>query len=277
MEPGETAAIAADLVQYGEPVGSVQGRLVLDLLAFSGAETVLGVGVLFGAAYVRGLTGFGFSAVLVAGLSFFVDPAQAVALAVLFEITASVIQTPGVWKDIAWGPCGALLAAAFIGNPVGVWVLSTTDADTLRVVVFLALLTLAVGLLLGWSSNIAPTLGVFFAVGLIAGVVNGATALAGLVIVLGMSFMSVAPIELRATLIAYFFGSDLMALGWLAARGAVNSTELWRLMLGLPVLVVGVLVGSRTFRNISPERFRRVVLWLLVGLAVAGLARTAVA
>jgi len=247
---------------------------LLDLLAFTGAETALAAVVLLAAAYIRGLTGFGFSAVLVAGLSFVIDPAQAVALAVIFEITASVLQTPGVWKDIAWGPCGALLAAAFIGNPIGVWILSTADPDTLRVIVFVAMLLLAIGLLLGWSSNLAPTLGVFFAVGLVAGVVNGATALAGLVIVLGMSFMSVAPIELRATLIAYFFGSDLVAVGWLAVQGEVTSTEVWRMLIGLPLLAVGIAVGSRTFTNISPDRFRRVVLWLLVALATAGLART---
>ena len=175
---------------------------MIELLDLGGGALVWAALVLLVASYIRGLTGFGFSAVLVAGLSFVIGPAAAVALAVIYEVTASIGQAPGVWKDVDWKPFWSLLGAALLGNPIGVLVLTTASEDVLRIVVFVAILVLTTGLLVGWTSNMAASLPMFFVVGVVAGVVNGATALAGLVIVLAMSFMRVAP--LVSTAVAEF-------------------------------------------------------------------------
>ncbi len=37
----------------------------------------------------------------------------------------------------------------------------------------------------------------------------------------------------------------------------------------LPPLLVGIAIGSRGFRSLDPDRFRRVVLWLLAAMALA--------
>ena len=244
-------------------------------LGLSVGEVIFASFVLLLAAYVRGLTGFALSAVLVAGMSFIIDPVDAVVLALAYEVSASVIQGRSVWGEIRWRYLWVLLGAALVGNPAGVAILTTVDADILRTATFVVLTAMSLGLLLRHRAVLAPTLWTIFVVGVIAGVVNGATALSGLVLVLAMSFMTISPAEMRSTLIAYFFGSNLVVVGLLGIRGDVDGTTLWRLLAGLPILAVGILVGSSTFRTTSPERFRRITLALLISISIVGLIRVA--
>lgn len=246
---------------------------MLSSLDLSAGEALFGAGVLLLASYVRGYSGFGFSAVLVAGLAFVIDPIAAVPLAIAFEVVASVVQGRSVWAEIRWQYFWVLLAAAVVGNPVGVWILTTADQDALRAATFIGLLALSLGLLLTHQGAVVPTTALFFAVGTVAGVVNGATAMSGLVLVLAMSFMVISPAEMRATLVAYFFASDLVVLAILAVQDEIDSALLWRIAIGLPLLALGILVGSRAFKKASPESFRRATLGLLMAISVVGLAR----
>lgn len=247
---------------------------MFELVQLGFREAIWVLLVLLVAAYVRGLTGFGFSAVTVAGLAFVVGPVEAVTIALIYEVASSAVQAPSVWKDIHWSRFGALLAPAVVGNPLGVWVLTTADEDLLRLLVFAAVLVLTAGLLTGWSTRTQhSSLAVFFTVGLVAGIVNGATALSGLVIVLAMSLLNVPPMELRATLIAYFFAANLVVLVLLGLGSDLEVTDGWRALFGLPIVCIGVVAGSREFAGISAEKFRHLTLWLLVSIAVVGIVR----
>lgn len=251
----------------------------MGLLNLGPGELVVAGLVLFVASVVRGYSGFGFSAVLVAGLSFVVDPVEAVSVAIGMEVLASVVQGPSVWADIEWSRFWVLLAAAVVGNPLGVVLLTGVDADALRVGTFVLLAVLSLGLLAvgpataGSQSPLAATSAVFFALGLVAGVVNGATAMSGLVLVLGMTALSVAPAELRGTLVAYFFASDLVVIGLLLWRGELDQVYAWRLGLSVPVMVAGVVIGSRAFVGASVESFRRTTLVLLLAISAVGVGR----
>jgi len=240
------------------------------------------------AALIRGYSGFGFSAVLVAGLAFVIEPLAAVPLAIAFEVVASLLQGSSIRSEIRWRDFRILVAAAVVGNPIGLAILVAADADTLRAVTFGVLLILSVGLLVGANRRLpAPTsklatdgrragqssVALFFVVGVVAGVVNGATAMSGLVLVLAMTFMMIAAAEMRATLIAYFFASNLFVLLYLFWTDEIGSALLWRLMLGLPLMAVGIAVGSKAFRNASVESFHRVTLGLLVAISLVGLLR----
>ncbi len=242
-------------------------------IELSTLEAAIAALVMLLAAYVRGLTGFALSAVLVAGLSFFMNPVEAVALALLSEVAASVIQARSVWSDIRWKHLWVLLAAAVVGNPVGIWILTSTDPDTLRAGTFIVLAVVSVGLLFHHSTPLPASLPIFFAVGVAAGVINGATALSGLVIVLGMSFMDISPTAMRSTLVAYFFASNLAVVAFLATRGDIDNATLWRLLLALPLLTVGIAFGSSTFRSTQPEQFRRITLFLLIAISAVGIIR----
>ena len=246
------------------------------LVELSTGELAFGAIVLLLAAFIRGYSGFGFSAVLVAGATFVVEPAAAVPLAITFEVFASLIQVRSVRDEVRWHDFRLLFLAAIVGNPVGILILTTVDADRVRALTLGVLLVLTIGLLSGRNSplsGVQPTPLMVFAVGVVAGVVNGATALSGLVLVLAMAMAAIPAAGMRATLVVYFFASNLVVIGLLAIGGELSDELFWRVLFGIPLLVVGVFAGSKAFRAASDVEFRRVTLWLLVAISLAGLGR----
>jgi|TARA_R110002110_G_scaffold91535_2_gene238338 uncharacterized membrane protein YfcA len=192
------------------------------------------------ALFIRGYSGFGFSAMLVAGLAFVVEPLAAVPLAIAFEVAASIVQGRSIRHEIRWKDFWTLRVAAIIGNPLGVLILTTVDGDRLRGATFGVLFVLSLMLLFKRTARLEPTTDLVFGVGVVASVVDGVTAMSGLVLVLAMSFIVISAAEMRATLVAYFFASDLVVLVVLGVRGKPLDELFWRVMLGLPLLAAGV-------------------------------------
>jgi uncharacterized membrane protein YfcA len=229
--------------------------------------------VLFAAGFARGYSGFGFSAVVVAGMSLAVPPSTVVPLAVTLEIAASLVQARSVWSHVDWRLAFALLAGGFIGNPAGVALLELAPPEALKAGVYLFVLAVAAVLLLAPARPRNIGLAGWFAIGLAAGAVNGATALSGLVIVTAMTLSMTAPAAMRATLVAYFFMSDLYAAGLFAWRGLLDAQVLQLAAFGLPLVAVAILLGSRRFLAASDAGFRRATLLMLAAISLAGLAQ----
>jgi len=54
------------------------------------------------AAFIRGYSGFGFSALTVTSLSLILPPAEVVPSAFMLEIAASIYMLPLVWRSVNW-------------------------------------------------------------------------------------------------------------------------------------------------------------------------------
>ena len=65
------------------------------------AFAILAAGV-FVASFARGYSGFGFSALVVASGSLVTDPINVVPLAIVMEVTASLLQAISVWRHVDW-------------------------------------------------------------------------------------------------------------------------------------------------------------------------------
>ncbi|MEE9250096.1 MAG: sulfite exporter TauE/SafE family protein, partial [Alphaproteobacteria bacterium] len=77
----------------------------------------------------------------------------------------------------------------------------------------------------------------------------------------------------RASIVTYFLGTDSVGTAMFASQGLIGSEVLWRTAIFLPVLLIGVSLGTRQFLGATPEAFRKVVLILLIALSVALFAR----
>lgn len=244
------------------------GGLDLSLggLAFCGA-------VLFVAGFVRGYSGFGFSAVTVAGMALVTSPAVAVPMAILLEVSASLFQARSIWRQIAWRDAFALLAGGIIGNPLGIVALETAPPSMLKAGVYLYILVVSIVLLFMRSRPMRLNDAMWFGVGLIAGAINGATALSGLFIITVMTLTATPAARMRATIIAYIFFSDFYTAGLLVWRGFVDLALVKLFVLAMPVVAVGIVLGSRHFLNTTEQQFRRATLAFLSALSIAGLAQ----
>ena len=222
------------------------------------------------AAFVRGYSGFGFSAMLIAASSLVTNPLNFVAVVVILETVMSLQAAKGAGPNIDWRRVGWLMAGAAVGLPLGLWVLTGVSEDTARAVISAYVLVMCGVLLLGWRLR-AEVKGPSNAVaGLISGLAN-APGMGGLPIA---AFFAAQPMQaavFRATLIAYFPLLDVYSapLYWYA--GLVTWDTLWASLFALPLTALGNWLGGRHFLTTDPQDFRRFAIMLLAGLAVMGL------
>ena len=225
----------------------------------------------FAAAIVRGLTGFGFAAVSVVGLILLMPLRQAVPLILCLEIASSALLLGSAWRDADQPLLRRLLLAALLGVPCGLLLLRSSDPRWLTLLVYLLVGGLAV---IGLARIRLPlgrgplTLGL---VGGVSGALIAAFSIGGPLLVACLSQLRLSPVALRATLILFFCAVDLAALAGLALHGAVGSDTLSQALLLLPALGIGLLIGQRLFRHITPQAAALSTQWLLLILASLGL------
>jgi uncharacterized membrane protein YfcA len=240
-----------------------------------------GLFVVFCAGIVRGFSGFGFSALCVAGLGLLMNPAQALPAIFAMEIAASLGLLPGALRDAQWGWLGWLILGNAVCIPLGIGLLHWLPEAPLRAVISALLLIAAILMLNGARLALAPSRTARLFTGLVSGFVNGVSAMGGLAVATLLSTSALAPAALRATMIVLFLFTDVFALAcmalWQGAEGAafVPATLVRQLLWWLPAMATGVWIGQRKFRGVDPERFRRRVLQLLFVLAGLAVLRSA--
>ena len=106
------------------------------------------------------------------------------------------------------------------------------------------------------------------AIGAAAGAANGAFGIGGPPVIL-FYFASPAGMAAgRASLIVYFLLTDVIGLIAFGYEGLVTWSNIILALIMLPPLVAGVWLGARNFRTADPQRFRKWVLAILLGLAL---------
>jgi uncharacterized protein len=225
----------------------------------------------FLAGVVRGFSGFGLSAVLVACAAFFISPRDIIPTAQALEIIASVAVLKSVVADVDWHWLAPMFAGYVISIPLGVTALAYLPQVQLRVLGCAVLFVASLCLLFNLRPKLNDGLPLRFGTGLVAGFMAGATSLGGMIASVMLFAVALPPKNLRATLIVLFFFSACYSTLVGAWHGVVNATTLSRAAwLALPLLL-GVALGSRGFTLVSAAQFKRGVLMILLALSFAGI------
>lgn len=221
----------------------------------------------FLAAIVRGYSGFGFSLLTVTALSLVLPTAEIVPSIFMLEVAASIHLLPSIWKDIHWRSIGPLLVGCLLGTPFGVWFLANVPAAPMQVALGIFVLIFTILLWRGYALKTMPALGASVVTGSVSGLFNGAFSTGGPPVILFYFASPAGNIAGRASLIAYFLGTDMIALPLLAREGLLTYDSALRAMLFLPPLITGIWLGSRSFKTADPRTFRKIVLLILAALA----------
>lgn len=240
---------------------------VLDALSLLPQQLAIALAVVLVGGLVKGLAGFGASMVWATGLALVLPPREVVPLVLLFEVGSSLHLLPRLWRQVDWRSLRTLLVATWIATPLGILVLDSVPADPLRIALAAAVLTAAVLIWRGFALARAPGTAATLAVGASAGLLNGSMAIVGPPVIL---FYFSSPLGLtvgRASLVAFFLGTDTVGTAMLALQGLIAPVTLLRALVFVPVVLIGASLGNRGFLGISEDRFRTVVLCLLIALA----------
>lgn len=243
--------------------------------------TLVGVMVSLGAGIVRGFSGFGFSALTVAGISVFMAPAPIVPAVLVLEILASIT----VWRSAVRDLHLAWLKSLVIGNvfcvPMGVYLLSHLDPLVLRLVVGTALLITTAVLRWRDGAPLRSGRGVLATTGMLSGFLNGLAASGGVAAALLMAACHVPAAAMRGTLVTFLVFASGYTLLWAAlfSQGADSSVNVlsvqtvqWILVLA-PGMLLGMHLGRKAFARSNPAAFRLLVLNLLIVISSLSVAR----
>ena len=237
---------------------AMDGFSTLDLALFAAGT--------FAAAFVTGLVGFAFGIVAAAVWLHFLSPMQAAALIVALGL---IVQGVSVWKlrrAIKWPRLSPFLIGGVIGVPVGGELLRWTAPANLRIAVGAIVVIFSLWNLFRPSLGSMARAGMVAdgAVGIVNGVIGGATGLAGIAAVIWCSLRGWPPAEQRAVFQPSGVTVFAMSALWLGGAGMIGGDTLILFLIGLPALALGTWAGLQLFGKLDDQAFRRIVLVLLL-------------
>lgn len=214
------------------------------------------------AAGVQALSGFGFALLAVPLLSLLIVPQHAVVTA-----TGISLATTGVasWRGrhSADQPLATrLIVWSLVGAPVGLLIIAHAPDGVLRIVLGVVVLAATAALARGWAVRETPI--VDGLVGFVSGVLSTSLSTNGPPLVFLMQSRSMSPDTFRATINQVFVAANVVALALFTVTGLIETPVVLGVVAALPAAFVGVVVGTRVRPRVSTERFRHVVLLLLV-------------
>lgn len=225
------------------------------------------------AGVIRGFSGFGFGAIVLAGTGLVTSPVHFVPVLVISDLVLTMGQARSIRTEIEWRRILWLAPGAVLAMPLGVSTVARMGDDAARFAISLLILVLTALLWAGWRAR-APLGGpAHLGAGVVSGLAHGAS-LGGLPVAAFFAAQPISARSFRATIITYFFMIDIVALPLMARAGLVSADTLGATALCLPLMAFGVWVGSGRFRAAAPDDFRRFALLLLTVLALAGLGRS---
>jgi len=223
---------------------------------------------------IFGMIGFAYGIVI----SVFIHHGFAAADVVFIVVAGALVLNLGVLpkfaKEIRWKAALPYLVGATLGMPLGLWLLATLDARTVRL--FVGTLVVGYGLFaLRQQSRepfrIAGAYGkaVDTAIGFVGGVIGGVSGLGPLVPGVWYGLRGLDKMEQRALTTPYgLWVQGLMAV-WLFSSGWVSRQAIEGLAVATPVMLLASWLGLKAFDHISTRAFQRIVVILaIVGAAV---------
>jgi uncharacterized protein len=235
------------------------------------------IACIFLAAIVRGFSGFGFSLLAITSLSLVLPPAQVVPSIFMLEVAASIRLLPEVWKDVHWRSLAPLLAGCLVATPFGVYLLANVPAPPMQIALGIFVFFSTVLLWLGFALKTMPGTIASTAVGAASGFANGAFGIGGPPVVLFYFASPAGNIAGRASLIAFFLATDIIGLSFQSREGLVTYAAGLHALIFLVPLLIGIWLGSRSFKNTNPTTFRNIVLLILGVLAAVSVVQGALA
>ncbi|AWW73348.1 hypothetical protein CD351_02780 [Erythrobacter sp. KY5] len=246
-------------------------ELIAEFLAgFTSVQIAIAVAATLGAAFIRGLTGFGFGILLVPILALALTPVQAV---LAINIMAGLLALTEIRLILREAERSALTIGVLVVlfTAPGLLALDATPQDIARLLIALIALSAFFAILLPKRGAQAPGPVTTGAVGISAGLLTGFAAMPGPPVVPYFVGRDIPRMTAKASMIGIF---GLAALAGIGSGAAIGVLEWRTIALGLvlfPLVLLGNWVGSLAFGKVSDPVWRACVGVVLGAAALAAL------
>jgi uncharacterized membrane protein YfcA len=243
------------------------------ILSISYAALVLAAVMTFGAAAIRGLTGFGMAIILVPLLGLIIAPADAVVVGIIVQL---LIAPVGIGKIIAEAERKSALtiaAWAVAATPLGLWLLGQTSPDLARMLIAMIAIGAFALVLLPPSRGRKPGGLATGLTGIASGILTGFAAMPGPPVVPFYMRQKLPPVTTRASMMLVFFATSIAGTLSAFVLGVATTRLFWLSLLLFPAVLAGNWIGGMAFGKVPEALWRSSVAAILGMAGVAAVVR----
>ncbi|MBK6324779.1 MAG: sulfite exporter TauE/SafE family protein [Chloroflexi bacterium] len=225
--------------------------------------------IVFVAIFVQAVTGFGLALVSMPLLVLALDIQVASPLVALIGGVAELLLLLHYRADLNIRAVTRLVAASLLGIPVGVLLLRRVDVGVITAVLGLLILLYALYALSGLRLPRLAHQAWGYGFGFVAGVLGGAYNISGPPVIIYGNCRQWPPAEFKSNLQGFFVVSSYTVIAVHALSGNFSPAVWQNFLIALPAILLALFVGLRLDNHLNPERFRRIVLVVLVVLGAS--------
>ena len=226
--------------------------------------------IVFGAALIQTLFGFGFGLISVPLMIFFVDLPTAVVTATVVSTVSCGVQWIESRAISAREASRRLIISSLFGLPFGLWLLNNVDARLMKMLLGVFVLFGVVLSSREFDLRRLP-LAFEYSMGVLAGVLSTSTSTNGPPLVFLLHSRHYSPEIFRAVLNRVFTILNFLTLLVFALDGKLTTDAVLLALMALPVMGVGVGLGFRLRKRFDPEQFRKFVIVLLFATGLSAI------
>ena len=225
--------------------------------------------IVFVAIFVQAVTGFGLALVSMPLLVLVLNIQVASPLVALIGGVAELLLLLHYRADLNIRAVTRLVVASLLGIPVGVLLLRRVDVGVITAVLGLLILLYALYALSGLRLPRLAHQAWGYGFGFVAGVLGGAYNISGPPVIIYGNCRQWPPAEFKSNLQGFFVVSSYTVIAVHALSGNFSPAVWQNFLIALPAILLALFVGLRLDNHLNPERFRRIVLVVLVVLGAS--------
>jgi uncharacterized protein len=234
------------------------------------AQLIVVGAAVFVAAFMQIVAGFGFALLAVPLMTLAIEPKIAVVVSSLTGIFVTSWQAYRSRAEADMMLVRRMTISAYVGMPLGLLVFLTVEDNVLRLLLGIAVLVAVVLLVMRVNlHHVGPRLD--YGAGFISGVLNTSLSTNGPPLVFALQARQLAPATFRATISTVFALCNIGGLTLFVASGKITRDGLVAAAVTIPAMLIGQLLGFPIRRHIHGERFRWLVLLLMVAAAISAI------
>lgn len=219
--------------------------------------------IIMAAAFISGLTGFGFVLVALPLLSFFIDIKTSIPLMILLAVCISVALSIQLRKDADLRIIMALAVPAIPGTLLGTYVLKTVPSEILTLGVGILLALFTTYQLIGKPKTKKLGMSATSISGFLSGVLGGSIAAGGPPVIIYSAIQPWTKDQAKATLSMYFAFHGMLIVCTHAWTGMITGEVLRLYVTSLPALAVGTLLGLKAYTHLSDHGYKTLAFVLV--------------
>ena len=223
------------------------------------------------AGVARGMSGFGSGMIIAPVAAAIYGPQVAIPMLAVLETLPTIPVTIPALPLVRWREVLPVTVGLAVFLPVGVYVLSNSDAEMLRWFICAAILVCAALLWTGWRYRGPRDLPVSFGVGGLSGLLTGIASIPGPPVIFYWMASDLPAKAVRANLLAFFLLGDFLSIVsfWLADLFKPDVLGIG--IAAMPFYFGALLIGSKLHGLASDATYRRVTFFLIVLSAILAL------